>query len=195
MKKSYLLPTLAILAVFLAGCSARPGNKLESYRMPTEVPSTASLTETAQAEAAASTPPETCPVTVPQDPPFIPPVPYSELAGEGYFWYGTSSLWAALPRDGVWSDLPHDSHGYSQKISWWREGYVWDKEPVPPLIVSGRRLDAEAPPLEASQASGAYAPEFGSAMMVGGNIPAPGCWKVTGKYEDAELSFVVWLAP
>jgi len=27
------------------------------------------------------------------------------------------------------------------------------------------------------------------------DLPTLGCWKITGKYSDAELSFVVWVAP
>lgn len=136
--------------------------------MPTDVPGPASLTGTALAEATASTPPEGWPVTIPPDPPFLPPPPYAEMEYQGYFWHGSSFLWVALPQDGVWSDLPCDSHGYSQKIPWWRDGYAWNKEPEPALQVTGERLDAIAPPMEASNANGAYA---------------------------EELSFVVWIAP
>jgi hypothetical protein len=32
-------------------------------------------------------------------------------------------------------------------------------------------------------------------MLVGIDLPTLGCWKITGKYADAELSFVVWVAP
>jgi hypothetical protein len=195
MLKPYFILLLLPLPILLAACAPRVGNDLENYRMPTDVPGAASLTETAQAEATASTPPESCPVTVPQDPLFVPPPPYSEMEFEGYFWYGSNSLWAALPENGVWSELPQDSHGYTQKIPWWREGYVWNEEPEPPLQVTGERLDAKAPPMEASSANGAYAAEFGSAMMMGANFPTPGCWKITGNYEGTELSFVVWIAP
>jgi hypothetical protein len=80
-------------------------------------------------------------------------------------------------------------------VFWWRDGYVWTDEPEPDLTVTGERLDAKAPPLRASKATNAYAGDIGSAMLVGVNFPTAGCWKVTGKYKDAELSFVVWVAP
>jgi hypothetical protein len=187
--------SILIFSTLLAGCAQGVENNLEDYRMPTDVPSAASLTETAAVEIAARTPPKDCPVTVSQDPFFIPPHPYSEISTEGYFWYGLNSLWVSLPLDGVWSNLPQDSHGYSQKLPWWREGYVWDEVPEPPLIVTGERLDAEESPLIASKANGAYAEEFGSAMVMGVTFPSLGCWEITGKYEDTELSFVVWVAP
>jgi hypothetical protein len=193
MQKRFFL--LILLCFLLTGCVPKAESSLESYRMPTDIPGAASLTETEQAEIAARTPPDSCPLTMPQDPPFAPPPPYSELAYEGYFWYGSNELWVALPQNGVWSQLSQDEHGYGQKLPWWREGYVWDEEPEPPLVVSGERLDGESPPLEASSANGSYAEDMGSAMMMGMNLPTPGCWEITGQYEDAELRFVVWVAP
>ena len=180
-----------LISTLVAGCASNAESNREKYRTPTEVPGAASLTGTAEVEIAASLPPENCPVTVPQDLPFVPPPPYSELGVKGYYWYGSNSLWVALPQNGVWSSLPHDAHGYTQKIPWWREGYVWNEEPEPSLTVTGERLDTKAPPIEASQANGAYADEFGSAMMMDASFPSSGCWKITGKYRDAELSFVV----
>ena len=163
--------------------------------MPTDIPGAASLTATAQAEVVSSTPPKDCPITLPTEPLFTPPAPYSDLGWDGYFWYGSNSLWVAAPQNGVWWGLPHNPSGYTQKIPWWREGYSWNEEPEPPLIVTGERLDAKAPPLNASTANGSYAEDMGSAMMMGVDFPTLGCWKITGKYQDAELSFVVWVAP
>lgn len=195
MHKSYILLLLILLGVFAASCTPAVESNLEDYRMTTDVPSAASLTETAEAEIAARTPPKDCPVTLPQDLPFVPPAPYSEMDYEGQFWYGSNALWVSLPQDGVWSRLPQDEHGYGQKLPWWREGYVWDEEPEPPLVVTGERLDGKTPPLEASSANGSYSDDMGSAMIMGMNIPTLGCWRINGKYEDAELSFVVWVAP
>jgi hypothetical protein len=31
-------------------------------------------------------------------------------------------------------------------------------------------------------------------MVVGIDIPTLGCWKITGHYEDEELTFVIWVA-
>ena len=141
---------LILLGSLLAGCAPRAKSSLADYRMPTEISGPASLTETAEVEIAARTPPDSCSVTVVQDPPFIPPAPYAELGYEGYFWYGSTRLWVALPEDGVWHSLPQDEHGFGQKLAWWREGYVWNEEPEPPLVVTGERLDGKAPPLDAS---------------------------------------------
>lgn len=91
--------------------------------------------------------------------------------------------------------LPNNPEGFTQKIFWWRDGYVWDEEPQPDLIVTGERLDAKAPPLVVSKATNAYASDIGSAMLVGVGFPTEGCWKITGQYGKADLSFVVLVTP
>jgi hypothetical protein len=134
-------------------------------------------------------------VTRPPDPSFVPPAPYSPttpFAGE--FWYGTEALWTEVRLDGMWRGLPYGG-SYTQKVFWWRQGYDWRTEQQPDLTVTGRRLDAPAPPLVASRATNAFAGDIGSAMLTGVDIPTPGCWEITGHYAGTELSFVVWVAP
>jgi len=193
MYKFNILLLIGVLASFLTGCAgnaAAQAVEATSTRLPATVQPTATVPE-----VVSRNPPVSCPVTVPQRPAFIPPVPYDALGIKDYFWYGSSSLWTELPADAVWASLPHNPEGYTQKVFWWRDGYVWDKEPEPILIVTGERLDASAPPLNVSGATNAFASDIGSAMLVGVDFPTLGCWKITGKYKEAELSFVVWVAP
>jgi hypothetical protein len=91
--------------------------------------------------------------------------------------------------------LPYDGKGYGQKVFWWREGYSWTEEPQPKITVTAERLDASAPTYTTTDGTNAYASDIGSAMLTGVEFPTTGCWKVTGKYKDAELSFVVWVGP
>ena len=201
MQRPHFLLSIFILAVLFAGCApkdaARP-EQVKALQNPTStsVPETPTPMPSETLEIVPHSPPVSCPVTVPQNPAFVPPAPYSPNAPwQDYFWYGSNSLWTMLPQDSSWYGLPHNPEGYTQKVFWWREGYIWDKEPEPALTVIGERLDASVPLLSVSKATNAYASDIGSAMLVGVDFPTFGCWKITGKYQDAELSFVVWVAP
>jgi hypothetical protein len=35
--------------------------------------------------------------------------------------------------------------------------------------------------------------DWKSFMVVGVNLPTLGCWEIKGRYENAELTFVVWV--
>jgi len=202
MRRSYFLLSILALASFLAGCASSAKGQpeetktLEDYRMSTDVPEASSLTETAQTEVASLIPSRDCPVTTAGKASFEAPAPYSPKAPwPNQFWFGSEHLWTALQSDGVWSGLPHNPAGYTQKLVWWSEGYIWNEEPEPALTVTGERLGAPAPLLTTSDANGVFADDMGSAMMAGFDFPTLGCWKITGQYEKTELSFVVWLAP
>src|SRR5882724_1308927 len=151
------------------------------------LPSLLLLIQTSLAQPAQTTTgdvPETCPVTNASDHPFIPPWPYPKVPDLGGSWFGTDRLWIALSIDGAWS-------GYRQKMQWWRQGYDYRTEPEPNLKVTGKRLDAPAPPLMAETSNvGGPIPS----MMVGMNFSTPGCWEITGRYESDELTFVLWVA-
>ena len=194
MQKLYFILSIFV-ASLLSGCAGQSvvAKSLEEKQKPTNAPTTSAPIVTVQETAVAM--PADCPATVPQSPRFTPPAPYSKLGWYGDFWYGSNSLWVALPQNGIWSSLPYSPSGYTQKIPWWSKGYNWQAEPEPDLRVSGERLDAKAPPLNTSTANGSYAADMGSAMMMGVDFPTLGCWKITGKYKEAELSFVVWVAP
>lgn len=192
--------SLSILAALLSSCAPKavvqPAG-VNALQNPTLTPAPEpSPTVAPQSETVPYEPPASCPITVAQDPAFTAPTPYSpDSPFESNFWFGSKALWTDLPKNGIWSALPHNPEGYTQKVFWWREGYIWNKEPEPELTVSGERLDASAPPLIVSRATNAYADDIGSAMLVGVDFPTLGCWKITGKYAEAELSFVVWVAP
>ncbi|HTM90180.1 MAG TPA: hypothetical protein VL155_18390 [Terriglobales bacterium] len=142
--------------------------------------------------------PDTCPVTKPEDQPFVPPPPYPAKAPAGTFWFGTDELWTMLHNGGTWERLPHYTPGdptFRQKLAFWSQGYNSRAEPQPPLTVTGRRLDAPAPPLMADRANNGCREDLNSCFMVTGiNLPTLGCWEITGHYEGHDLSFVVWVS-
>ena len=186
---------ISLLCLFAASCATNE-KSLEDYRMPTDVPAPASLTEIAETSTASSIPPADCPVTTTGILSFEAPAPFSPKAPwPGIFWFGSEGLWTALHENGVWSALPNTSDGYTQKIMWWSSAYSLKDEPQPDLVVSGRRLDADAPVLRFYGATNAMADDIGEAMLTGVEFPTLGCWEVTSQYKGAELTFVVWIAP
>jgi len=137
--------------------------------------------------------PSTCPVTKTSDKPLVPPPPYPPTPYSGGSWFGTDRLWIVGP-PAVWRGLPHSTPNdpaFAQKMQWWRQGYDPHTEPTPKLKVTGMRLDAPAPPL-ITKVSGTLGAR--PSMMVGMSFPALGCWEITGRYEEDELTFVVWVA-
>ena len=130
-----------------------------------------------------------CPVTLPLAQPFTPPQAYPQSwPWSDWSWYGTERLWTQIPTNGNWPARTY-------KVFWWRVGYSWTGEPQPALTVTGRRLDGPAPLLNVSDATNAYAADIGSAMLTGVDFPMLGCWEVTGKYADQELTFTVMVVP
>lgn len=200
MQRLYFYPHLFLFVALLTGCAPKAGAEpaeVKALENPTAtgLPESLAPVDTATPEIVPHDPPASCPITVPQDPAFTPPVPYDTMGFSGEFWYGSNSLWTAVRENGTWEALPHNPEGYTQKVFWWRDGYIWTEEPEPELTVTAERVDAQAPSVHASKATNASASDIGSAMLVGVDLPTLGCWKITGKYADAELSFVVWVAP
>jgi hypothetical protein len=131
----------------------------------------------------------TCRVTQPGDAPFVPFKPYP-----GYFYFGTTGLWTSLPV-GPWVGLPHSEEGYRQKVVWWSQGYYWrENHGQADILISGRRLDAPAPPLLVDPAASGTIIDGRSAMMSGVTFPTTGCWEIVGQYKGQRLKFVVRLA-
>ena len=146
-------------------------------------------------------PPASCPVTIPPAVPFTPPRPYPDELGEDSFWLGTEKLWIDRPKSGIWEGWKPHEPGREQgvqpltaKTFWWSVDYDPHREGNPDLKVTGRRLDGEAPPLLANEATNAF-PSPATAMLVGVYVPTSGCWEITGAYKGQKLSFVVWVQP
>ena len=130
--------------------------------------------------------PKTCAVTRPSEHPFVPPRPY---LANGVNWFGTDGLWTFLPNDGIW--------GQGEKTFWFREEWGHYHRWIPDeiamkLTITARRLDAPTPPPEIS-AGPTFTRDWKAFMLGGISFPTPGCWEITGRYEDAEVQFVVWV--
>ena len=131
------------------------------------------------------------------EPAFVAPAPFPKAPPDYYgaAWYGDPALWTMLDRDGeIWSDLPRDEHGYGQKTFWWSTAWTPREEQQPAITVTGTRLDGDSSFSAGSPGTNATA-DFGTAMLVGVDIPAAGCWRLTGAYRGARLSYVVLVKP
>jgi hypothetical protein len=205
MQKPYFLLAIFSIAALLAGCASKTAAGPEAARALEELTPTDSP-EVVMPESVPSVPPETlsddppasCPVTQAPEIPFVAPAPYPAAPPERYageFWYGTPELWTMLGTDPVWRGLPYNRRGYSQKLFWWSQDFDVSEDPYPAFRLIIQQVDvASAPILVAEEATNASA-DFGTAMLTGVEIPAPGCWTITGQYQQSELSFVVWVVP
>ena len=204
MQRLYFTLSILVLTSLLSGCAGNaaaesneiPPTSVPEKAEPTAVPKVISTDPPSKSETVPHDPPADCPVTTTGILSFEAPAPYSPSAPwHNQFWFGSEHLWTALPANGVWSGLPNNPEGYTQKIFWWSTLFSLKDEPEPALVVEGERLDAKAPPLKTYGATNAFASDIGEAMLTGVDFPTAGCWEVRGQYKKTELIFVVWVAP
>ena len=65
----------------------------------------------------------------------------------------------------------------------------------PRRIPSAERIDSPAAPLQTDGKGNGSWTKDDQFIMTGINFPTTGCWEVTGRYENDELTFVVWVSP
>ncbi|MDX6439498.1 MAG: hypothetical protein QOF45_2081 [Gaiellaceae bacterium] len=81
---------------------------------------------------------------------------------------------------GGWRATINEDGSIDAKFGWWRAGSG-------KIRITGRRLDAPAPPLRAHVPDG-YETGF---QATGLTFPTTGCWRVTGRYRRASLTFTM----
>jgi hypothetical protein len=122
----------------------------------------------------------------------------------------TEPIWAMPPEDAAVQGSPEPGYYYVNDdrsmwaSAWWHgqedhqlrvgeEGVKvgWFRPAGATLEITGQRIDAQAPALEAHVPC-CYPTRF---QATGLYFPAEGCWEVTGRAAERELSFVVWVEP
>lgn len=132
---------------------------------------------------------EHCPVTRRPQTAFLPPAPWpAEPPTTGWFWYGQPELWTALPESGVWQQLR-----YGEKFWWWSENFDVREDSTPDLKIAARQLGGEGLTFNSSKATNGFHESFNLAMLVGVQLPAAGCWEISGQFQGAQLKLVVWV--
>jgi hypothetical protein len=183
MRHRLALGLIAALSLLLTACAASAADA--------PAPALAARSVATLPSAA----PASCPTTRPTDPAFVPPAPYPASppsVERGKVWYGSNELWTWLHVDGTW-EMVRDEHGLFDKSVWWRQGYDWRTETTPELRVTGRRLDAPASAVTISNATNGFEESMGAFMLVGLELPAGGCWELTGTYHGRSLRLMVWV--
>jgi len=95
--------------------------------------------------------------------------------------HGNGKLWTVLPLDGRLLLTPEKDGSIGEKFFWWRGVRG-------PLTIRGRRLDAPADPLRSHVPAGYGETGF---QASGVYFPSEGCWEITGRVGDSELTFVM----
>ena len=122
----------------------------------------------------------------------------------------TEPVWIKPPEDAAIPDSPAFGYYFANEdrsilaSAWWmgqdndqlhvtEEGIKmgWFRPAGAPLRITGRRLDAKAPPLQA-EIPGTYPTRF---QATGIYFPGEGCWEVTAEAQDSALTFVIWVEP
>jgi hypothetical protein len=184
MRKARFLLVAALR--FLAGCA---DTSSASPDTTAAVPSTVGTTDAPAATLLASVP-ASCPVTVPGYNGFTPSEESPEGPPQSYglVWYGMPALWTMIPPEGQVWQRPH-----GDKFFWWSENYGYG-EWTPEIALTAVRTDGTGPTVEAgSPGTNGQHPDIGDFMLVGMEIPEPGCWKVTADYKGASLSYTMWI--
>ena len=103
-------------------------------------------------------------------------------AGYGYYFVNEDlSIWASAGW-AVDQENPLRVSAEGVKVGWFRPAGAT-------LEITGQRIDAQAPPLEA-HASCCYPTRFQASGLY---FPTQGCWEVTARAADSELTFIVWV--
>jgi hypothetical protein len=131
-----------------------------------------------------------CLTTLPPNPPFVPPEPYLQQTQlNDMFWYGTDALWTSLGINGKWQ---MHNNVLTTKLTFWSRDFDFRKELEPKLIVTGKRLDGDAPSVAVAHANAVFVRgPMPAAMMTGIDIPTAGCWEITAHYKGRALTFIV----
>jgi hypothetical protein len=165
---------MIVAACTFAGCT--PSRSPTPTTPPATKPSSRQLTT---ADAAS------CPVTkygswTPPTDVYVEPTLVNELA------FGNGKLWV-FGTQGILYPLPEQISAGTGTINW---KFPWFRATKGQLEITGRRLDAPAPPLEFEPN-----PFYGDIgfQPSGVGFPTEGCWELTGKVGDTSITFVVFV--
>ena len=128
--------------------------------------------------------PVDCPTT---EPTWLKHPPDTAVSNEPAFGHYFTNQDQSILASAWWTDQPNYSLHASEdgvKMGWFRPAGAT-------LAISGHRLDAQAPPLDA-RVPCCYPTQF---QATGLFFPTEGCWEVVAEAADSRLAFVVEVMP
>jgi hypothetical protein len=165
-----------ILLVTLLAASCSPFAPQDNPNPAGSTPRPVEFADTGEKVPAPTATPFICPVTIANGD--APPL---EKRDDNY--HGNGKLWVAPWPEGTilaTPDYVRADGSIGMKFPWWR-GVKGE------LSITGLRLDAKAPPLEAEIPDGYGDSGFQAAGLI---FPTEGCWEVTGAVGEASLTIV-----
>jgi len=180
MSRPALLAALAASLVTAAAWGCGGGDRGGDARPPDPARHDRPAAPQKGVDAPAARRPRDCPVTPPNH--SIPPGQSENPGADRAPYHGNGRLWTVLPPNGIVRDAPKRDGSIREKFPWWRGVGVRGR-----LRITGRRLDAPAPPLRANIPRGYGLTDFQASGII---FPTAGCWSVTGTARKANLSFV-----
>ena len=165
---------VVLVALLLASCTT--GSVGETTPGPAVSGSSVHPTDEAGTPRRAPTSSTACPVTLPNG--HNPPGQTSPFS------HGTGRLWVELYARGIIRPTNYGRAGPNGAIA---VKFPWTRGVTGQLRITGRRLDADGPPLRSSIPDGYGRTGFQSTAVI---FPTTGCWAVTGRVGNASLTFV-----
>jgi hypothetical protein len=121
---------------------------------------------------------------IPHDCPVTLPATQQTTANGSEFIHSGNHLHVWLPTEGRWSESPHT-------LKWYYNGAARTRAP-PQLKVLARRIDGDETPAIIAPPKMVRYEDNAAALVTKVQLPAAGCWRISGQYANEYLSFVVW---
>lgn len=125
-----------------------------------------------------------CPVTLPNG---HNPPGQRALGQTSRLSYGNGRLWVELYPRGI---VRPANYGRARPNGSIAVKFPWTRGVLGDLTISGRRLDADAPPLRSRVPDGYGRTGFQSSAVI---FPSTGCWEVMGRVGSVSLTFVTMI--
>jgi hypothetical protein len=121
---------------------------------------------------------------IPHDCPVTLPATQQTTANGSEFIHSGNHLHVWLPTQGRWPESP-------RTLKWYFNG-ASPSRTASQLKVIAHRIDGDETPAIIEPPKMVRSEDDAAALVTRVELPAAGCWRISGQYGDEHLSFVVW---